>query len=78
MYIHCRQLKFGCLNIQIDVWPAFEILNQNSYSSHDLKVSSQVCTVNNTLFTNVGRGSEGWCGIGEVMAYWLVSWTLHQ
>ena len=68
MYIHCRQLRFGCLNIQIDVWPGFEILNQNSYSSHDLKVSSQVCTVNNTLFTNVGRGKWGvvwgWGGDG--------------
>ena len=64
MYIHCRQLKFGCLNIQIDVWPGFEILNQNSYSSHDLKVSSPVGTVNNTLFTNVGRGKWGVDSVG--------------
>ena len=57
MYIHCRQLRFGCLNSQIDVWPGFEILNQNSYSH-------QVCTVNNTLFSNVGRGKWGWGGDG--------------
>ena len=56
MYIHCMQLKFGCLNIQIAI---SEILNQNSYSSHDLKVSSQVCTLNNILFTDVGRGKWG-------------------
>ena len=35
---------------------------------HDLKVSSQVCTVNNTLFANVGRGKWGvvwgWKGDG--------------
>ena len=59
MYIHCRQLKFGCLNIQIDVWPGFEILNQNSYSSHDLKVSSPVGTVNNTFLPMLGGGSGG-------------------
>ena len=68
IHVHCRQLRFSCLNIQIDVWPGFEILNQNSYSSHDLKVSSQVCTVYNTLFTNVGRGKWGvvwgWGGDG--------------
>ena len=53
---------------KIDVWPGFEIVDQNSYSSHDLKVSSQGCTVNNTLFSNVGRGEWGvvwaWGGDG--------------
>ena len=68
----------GCLNIQIDVWPGLEILNQNSYSSHDLKVSSQVCTVNNTSLSIMGGGSGGLCGGGKVLVYWLVSWTLRQ